>query len=270
MKIYIMTDLEGVAGVLNATDYLAPGDRWYSRARELTTLEVSAAIEGFLDAGADEFLVVDGHGHGALDPLLLHPAARLLAGRPIGYPFGCDETFDAACQIGQHAKANADGGHLSHTGSFNVEDLTINGRSVGEMGCNMLFTGYFGVPNILVTGDLAACHEATDLVPNIETVAVKEGLRRGSAMGCTRDEAVTYNGAAIHLHPEEARARIRAGAAAALRRLGEIEPFRIEAPYELVSTLRPETHDGPRQTARVTSDDAIDLLCQPRRHSPAA
>ena len=89
MRIYIMTDMEGVAGVLNADDYLLPGARYYEVARELVTLETNAAIEGLLDAGATEFLVVDGHGPGAINPLLLHPAARLdgpsailLAARP--------------------------------------------------------------------------------------------------------------------------------------------------------------------------------------------
>ena len=261
-----MTDLEGVAGVVNWHEYGAPEHRYHSRGKALTTLEVNAAIDGFMAAGADEFLVVDGHGHGAIDSLLLHRAAMLLTGRPLGYPFACDETFDAACQIGQHAKANADGGHLSHTGSFGVEDLRINGRSVGEMGCNMLFASYFEVPTILVTGDQAACDEALDLVPKIETVAVKEGLKRGSASGMTRDEALHYNCAAIHLHPEEARTRIRQGAELALRKLTEIEPFRIEPPYELVSVLRPEERGGPMREARVTSDDLLDLLRQPRRH----
>jgi len=95
MKIYLMTDMEGVAGVVNGDDYLAPGARYYEVARELVTGEVNAAIEGALEGGATEFLVVDGHGQGAINPLLLHPAARLLTGRPLGYPFGIDESFTA-------------------------------------------------------------------------------------------------------------------------------------------------------------------------------
>lgn len=266
MNVYIMTDLEGVAGVIDWDDYGKPGARLYEVACELTTREVNAAIEGFLAAGATEFLVVDGHGHGAIDQRLLHPAARLLAGRPLGYPFGCHAGFHAACQIGQHAKSNTDGGHLSHTGSFAVDELTINGRSVGEMGCNMLFCGYFGVPTILVTGDEAACVEARDLVPNIETAAVKEGLRRGPATGLTGDENRGFNKAAIHLSPAAARERIRAAAERALRRLGEIEPFFIPPPYELVSTLRPAEPGGPRRRAVCRADDALELLSMPRRH----
>lgn len=265
MKIYVMTDLEGVAGVIDWDDYGKPGERRYELACELTTLEANAAIEGFLAAGATDFLVVDGHGHGAINQTLLHPRAKLLTGRPLGYPFGCDASFAAACQIGQHAKSNADGGHLSHTGAFAVEDLTINGRSVGEMGCNMLFCGYFGVPNILVTGDEAAAEEAKDLVPNIETVAVKEGLKRGSATGLTGEQNRGYNKAAIHLSPAAARDAIREGAERALRRLQEIEPLRFDPPYELRQVMRPEVAGGPMRVSSCRSDDVLELLRMPRQ-----
>jgi len=77
---------------------------------------------------------------------------------------------------------------------------------------------------------------------------------------------VHFNGAAIHLHPEVARERIREGAARALHRLAEIEPFTIAPPYELVSVLRPETSGGPMPSATVQSEDLLDLLRQPRPH----
>jgi D-amino peptidase len=266
MKIYLMTDMEGVAGVVNGDDYLAPGARYYEVARELVTGEVNAAIEGALEGGATEFLVVDGHGQGAINPLLLHPAARLLTGRPLGYPFGIDESFTAAFMIGQHAKANTDGGHLAHTGSFAIEDLSINGRSVGELGCNMLTAAYFGVPYILHTGDAAAAAEARAVVPAIETATVKWGIARGSASGLDSRQNELFNGAAIHLHPTQARAVIRAAARRALERREEIAPFRLTAPYRLTSILR-QTATEPPKTASVEADDMIELLRRPRRHS---
>ncbi|MCC7491954.1 MAG: M55 family metallopeptidase [Fimbriimonadaceae bacterium] len=269
MRIYLMTDLEGVAGVVNWDDYGAPGARCYERACELTTLEVNAAVEGFLAAGATDFLVVDGHGHGAIDPLLLHRRARLLTGRPLRYPFGCDDSFAAACQIGQHAKSNAPGGHLSHTGAFSVEDLQINGRSLGEMGCNMLFCGYFGVPTILVSGDQAAADEARELVPNCVTVAVKEGWPNGSASGLTGSANKLHNGAAVHLSPAAARDQIRAAAYRALRERDRIAPFWLAPPYTLRSVLRPEAAGQPFRVATVTGNDAVDLLNSPRPHQPA-
>jgi len=268
MKVYIMTDMEGVAGVINFDDYTSPQGRYYEVGRELTTLEVNAAIEGLLEAGADEILVVDGHGHGAINPVLLHPEAKLLAGRPLNYPFGCDRTFDAAVIIGQHAKSNTDGGHLCHTGSLRVEDLRINGISLGELGCNMLFAAYFGVPTIMVSGDKAACEEALALVPNIEVAPVKEGIKRGSASGLTAEENKLFNGAAIHLHPKKARELIKKKAAAALRRLDEIELFWIDPPYELECILRPEKPGGEMKIARVRSNDLLELLRAPRKYEP--
>ena len=65
--------------------------------------------------------MVDGHGFGGINPPLLHSSAKLLAGRPIRYPFGCDETFDDAVIIGQPAKANTDGEHLCHTEPSKME-----------------------------------------------------------------------------------------------------------------------------------------------------
>jgi len=262
MKVYIMTDLEGCAGIPSWHDYGAPEHRWYEYARELVTLETSAAVQGCLDAGATEVLVVDGHGHGAINPVLLHPEAKLLFGRPIGYPFGCDDSFDAAMMVGQHAKSNTDGGHLCHTGSFAVEDETINGVSVGEMGVNMLFCAYYGVPTVLVCGDVAAADEATALVPYIETAAVKEGLKRGSVTGLTEAENSRFNGAAVHLHPTKARELIRHKACRAIERVSEIGRFWLEPPYERILKLRP-SEDGPAKTGISHADDFMALLSTP-------
>ena len=51
MNIYIMTDLEGVAGVLDYDNWCTPESRYYETAKELLTLEVNAAIEGFFEGG---------------------------------------------------------------------------------------------------------------------------------------------------------------------------------------------------------------------------
>lgn len=264
MKVYLMTDMEGVCGVINSDDYTVPGSKYYEVGRELTTLEVNSAIEGLLEAGATEILVVDGHGPGAINPSLLHREAKLLAGRPIGYPFGCDDSFDCALMIGQHAKTNTDGGHLCHTGSFEVENLLINGISVGEAGCNMLFTAYYGVPTILLSGDQAACDEVKALAPTMEVVAVKYGIKKGSASGLTAEQNKNFNGAAIHLSPEKARSLIREKARIALQRKDSIKPFWLDPPYELEYILRSSIPNGNTRVARVRSNDLIELLNSPK------
>jgi len=269
MRVYIMTDMEGVAGVLNSDDYAAPGALYYEVGRELTTGETNAAVEGAFEAGATEVLVVDGHGHGALDPQLLHPKAKLLAGRPIGYPFGCDDSFEAAAIVGQHAKSNTDGGHLSHTGSFAVEEHTINDLSVGEMACNMLFCAYFGVPTVMVSGDVAAAEEARALVPDIATAAVKEGIRRGPATGLTAEQNKLHNGAAIHLSHAKACELIREATRRGLSRRTDLRPISLASPYRMVSILR-KTDEEPPKRAIVECDDMLELLQSPRTYEPMA
>ena len=73
ISVYIMTDMEGVAGVLDFEQWTSPESRYYDLGKEFLTLEVNAAIEGFARGGATEFLVADGHGHGAINPKLLDP-----------------------------------------------------------------------------------------------------------------------------------------------------------------------------------------------------
>src|SRR5699024_2944388 len=90
MKIYILTDQEGVAGVVNSVDYANPSGRYHEVGRRLLTLETNAAIEGAFAGGATEIFVLDGHGHGSIDIELLDPRVEVLAGRPITFPFEYD------------------------------------------------------------------------------------------------------------------------------------------------------------------------------------
>jgi D-amino peptidase len=269
MRVLIMTDMEGVAGVLNSRDYLDASGRLYEVGRELATLECNAAIEGALAAGATDVLVVDGHGSGAMDPRRLHPAARLLAGKPKPRAFGCDESFDVAFVVGQHAMSNADGGHLAHTNSWSVDEWRINDRLIGELGKEMLLFAACGVPTVFITGDAACAAEARALVPGVEAVAVKEGIRRGSAEGLSAEENERYNQAAIHVHPDRARELIRAGAERAVRRRREIPPFTLAPPYEFVSVMRP-TNGRPKEVRRTVGEDVVALLGWPSRPAQVA
>jgi len=259
MKVIILTDMEGSAGIISWDEFCGLQGRYFEIGRKLTTLEVYAAIEGLLDAGAKEIVVVGCH-YRVIDPALLHPAANLLDGRPLNYPYGCDKSFDAAVIVGQHAKSNTDGGHLCHTEGFGCEDQSINGISVGEIGCFFLSCAYFGVPTVMLSGDQAACDEARALVPNIEVAPVKWGLKRGSAEGLTAEKNKLFNGAALHLHPERARVLIREKAKLGLGRRDEIKPFWVEPPYELISKSRPSEDGKPGEVAVRKGKDLLELL----------
>ncbi|MBR4867309.1 MAG: M55 family metallopeptidase, partial [Clostridia bacterium] len=229
MKIAIMTDMEGVAGVVNAIDWIYPDSRYYETGKELLTREVNAAAEGFLAVCPKaEIVVMDGHGPGAINQLLLDPRVEYQRGwGPGPYPLALDRWYDVIAWVGQHPKAGTERGHLCHTQNFDVIDCQINGISVGEFGQCMFVAAACGVTPILACGCKAFAAEAEELVPGIETVTVKEGLMTGSGEECDFDEYRIRNASAIHKHPETSRKLIRDGAERALRRyLDSPESFR--------------------------------------------
>lgn len=261
MNVYIMTDMEAVAGVLNSLDWCYPNGRYYDLGRELLTLETNAAIEGFIAAGAKRITVCDGHGWGGINPRLLHPRAELLAGsfRHIRYPFGLSAEDDVMGWVGQHAMAGTPFGHLTHTGSFEILECTLNGQPVGEIGQMAYVAAELGVRSIFLSGDRAGCAEAATLVPGIETVSVKEGLYASSGTDLTPEEAEGAFTAARHLSPPTSRERIREGAERSLRRAGEdstmgrLDP--LPSPYSLRFTHR-GTGNGEPGKAFVRSHHA--------------
>jgi len=242
MKILLITDMEGVAGVMNTTDWIYKDSKYYEDGKMLLTKEVNAAVDGFFAGGATEVVVLDGHGEGAINGILLDPRAKLQRGSAAGYPCGADRGYDAMAWVGQHPKAGTAFGHICHTQSFNYIDYSINGISIGEFGQMMFAAQPFGVVPIFGSGCLAFTKEAEALVPGIETVVVKEGLVPGSGDECTEIAYECRNWPAIHMQPEAAREVIRAGAKRAVERfLSNPETFcptRISAPYSSRLVLR--------------------------------
>jgi D-amino peptidase len=214
MKLFIVTDVEGVAGVL---DWHYAEGRFACEGRRLLTGEVRAAVRGARQAGATRITLFEGHHGASLQAIHGRGIVRVAPG-VARWPFGLDRTYDALLFVGQHAMAGARGGHLRHTMNGAVAAMRINGRVVGEIGIWVILAGTFGVPVIFLSGDEAACREARKLVPAIETVAVKQGR--------TPDEA-------RHLAPLEAQTRIRDGVIRAIGRFKAAPPapYAIKPPY---------------------------------------
>jgi len=256
MKIKLVTDIEGVAGVINAEDWTRPESKYYEVGKELLTKEVNAAIDGFFAAGAERVVVIDGHGPGAINGLMLDPRAELQRGfGKYRWPMDMDDDYDAVAWVGQHPKASTEFGHLCHTQAYDVIDCSINGISVGEFGQFMFVCQQFGMVPIFASGCVAFTKEAEALAPGIETVAVKQGLMEGTGVECDYDAYRSRNHAAIHKSPEVARKLIREGAERALRRFIEhpetFNPTKISPPYTRTYVCRPK--DGkPGFTNTVT------------------
>lgn len=258
LKIFISVDMEGITGVVHWKDVMRDG-KDYDIFRTIMTREVNAAIEGAVAAGATEIVVRDSHGSARnILPDLLDARALLIrdwSGGPKGMMEGVDESFDAVIFIGYHARAGTPDALLEHTSSGSVMNFSVNGISMPEGGYNSLIAGTYGVPVVFVAGDKALCGQMETLLGDVETVAVKEGI----------------GGAAVNLHPEVSRNKIRAGVEKALGNLERYRPYRLDPPYTLVVTLKEEgivykgsQYPGATRTGdwelTFTGDEFIDIM----------
>ncbi len=259
-KVYIMTDLEGVAGVLDFENWCSPSSRYYELAKEFLTMEVNSCIEGLFEAGVEEITVLDGHGPGGINVKLLDPRVKLQRGWPRKFAdFFIDSSYDAVVWVGQHAKAGSEYAHLPHTQSFKYIDLSVNGVSIGEFGQAAMCASELGIRAIFGSGDNAFTIEAKNLVPGIETVAVKWGLTSGKGDECTYEEYAKRNIGAIHLHPEKARELIKSGAFRAVKR-AEKEDFGIiplKPPFERIAIFRPDAQNPTKTISIETHPESV-------------
>jgi len=262
MNVLMMTDLEGVAGVVSFEPQTYSAGPENRRACRLLTAEINAAVDALAESGADDVLVVDSHGPGAVVFEDLHPAARLLHGRPMAPPSRVVEAAaecDVCMIVGQHAMAGTVDGDMNHTQSSRaIDSITLNGQPIGEIAQFALQQGALGRGVFFLSGDEAACREAEALIDGITTVAVKRGLGRNCA---------------ISLSAAEARRRIREGVLEGVRKHRErpVAPLSWPGPYVLEkrffhTDVADRAADAPgaervdSQTIRFRSDHILEII----------
>ena len=253
MKIYLLTDMEGCSGV-TMWEQCDPQYPAFDYGCRMLAHDLTATIHGFLDAGADEIVVLDGHRGG--DNILLDivpDGAQYILGRssPRPLPF-LDDSFDALAVVGQHSMAGTENAIMPHTQSSTAWlDHRINGQPMGEMGQSALLAGHFGIPLIFLSGDRAACHEAENLVPGVTTASVKTGVskNRGLCVSCG-----------------EAAKRLRKGAALSLARFGSTKPLTVDLPMSVRVTFATAAMADDREANGATR---VDNLTVERVHDTA-
>jgi D-amino peptidase len=152
-RIYIITDLEGPAGVESFKQTREDGPL-REEARGWLTEEVNATVSGILDAAPDAVVDVwDGHGSGGILKGNLHPQAHYLRAenpRKALVP----GAYDAVYFVGQHAMAGTPFAPLAHTySSRSIAYFRLNGMFTGELGARTALAGARGIPVIFISGD---------------------------------------------------------------------------------------------------------------------
>jgi D-amino peptidase len=242
MRVHIISDMEGVAGIVRSAQTNA-GEPLYEEGRKLYTEEINAAVRGAKKAGAKEIVVMDHHGAGqafsfnSLVPDLLDPACEYVVQSSwTEYTGFLEQGVDACLLVGMHAMAGTPDGVLAHTISGrSYQNLWFNGTLVGETGINAAFCGAFGTPVTLVTGDDAACREGKALLgDSLTTVAVKRGIS-------TR--------AARMIPPVRARRLIEEGARTSLEGRSAARPYDPGRPCEIKVEFK-ETSEPTKLSSR--------------------
>lgn len=221
MKVYVQTDIEGVAGFVffeNRKDTSPENCNHRQRMRRLLSAEVNAAVRASFDAGADEVVVNDSHGSGynilfeELDPRCEICHGRNCSGAHWLNEF--DDSYDAMVQVGMHAMGGTPGAVLSHS------KWVVNGGEVflSEGTMAAAIAGDLGVPCVFASGDDKITGEFREKIPGIETAQVKK------ALGCYIARSVM---------PARACDMIYEGVTRGLKRRREIAPYRIPGPVKL-------------------------------------
>jgi D-amino peptidase len=194
MKVFISSDIEGTAGIVDWQLVRASGAD-YELGRRLLTDEVNAAIDGAARAGATQFLVNDSHSTMQnIRPNALHHNASYVSGRhkPVYMMEGLDGTFDAVFMVAYHGSVGAEHAILSHTyNPLAVWEARLNGTAVGESALNALVALHHRVPVVLITGDDATAEEAQPFLPGVEAVVVKRSRIRGVERAGARVVTIT-------------------------------------------------------------------------------
>ena len=245
MKVYIQTDIEGVAGFCffeNRKDQSQWNVLHRQRMNRLLTNEVNAAVVAAFDSGASEVYVNDSHGSGYniifedLDPrcLIVHGAN----GTGGWFLPKFDSSFDAMILIGMHAMGGTKFAITPHS----LWDVNDGKLFLSEGAMAAAIAGDFNVPVIVVSGDDKICAEFAEKVPDTIRVETKEALAPHRA--CSKIPARSC---------QEIANAVKTGMA----NIANIKPYKIPGPIKLVLWDSPKHIPPFEQTGEPVYADTI-------------
>ena len=231
MKVYVQTDIEGVAGVtfFESSEPSVENVQHRYRMYRLLTGEVNAAVRGAWAAGATEVVVNDSHNSG-YNILFeeLDPRCEIIHGRNCSGPHWLpefDSSFGALVLIGMHAMAGTRNAVLPHSRwEVNGGELFLSEASMAAA-----LAGHRRVPTVFVSGDNQVTAELREKIPRIRCAVVKKALGAYQARS---------------LIPVRACELIAEGVKDGLAHVKEIPPFRLPGPLKL-NLIDSPTHGPP-------------------------
>lgn len=193
MKIYIQTDIEGIAGYVffeNRKDKSIENHEHRMRMKKLLTNEVNAAVKASFDAGASYVVINDNHGcaYEKLDP-----RCEILHGRAnsgLHCLTDLDSSFDAMVLIGMHAMAGEENAVCPHS------KWTVNNGAIylSEASMSAAIAGDKGVSTVFISGDQTITKEVKEKIPKINIGVVKHGIINRKKIDGFQYPSIGYQG----------------------------------------------------------------------------
>ena len=186
MKIFISTDMEGVAGVVSWNE-MNKNPLYCDLLNEELKIIIKNLEKSELNNKIEEFVICDSHSRGENIPYGKIDDERVswIRGypRPLYMMQGLDKSFDMVMFIGYHAMIGSYRGGMDHSYSSScIYNIRLNGRTVGETEINTYYAGYYGVPVTLISGDDVFESQVYDFFGNDFPFArTKNGIGRYSA-----------------------------------------------------------------------------------------
>lgn len=232
MKVYIQTDIEGIAGWVSFEDRQTQTIENYEhrqRMYRLLTAEVNAAVKACVACNAETIYINDSHG--ACYNIIfedLEEQCEIIHGRANHQPHwltSLDEGFDALVLIGMHAM----GGELDGICPHSKWDVNSGGLYLSEASMAMALAGDLNIPTVFASGDQIITKEINSKSPQTQVAVVKHSY----GPFCCRS-----------VQPSRAQKMIFEGTKSGLKKLADIPPFKLDGPFTL-NLLDSQTHSPP-------------------------
>ncbi len=246
MRIALWADMEGMSRVQDHHECWPAFEEYWTSGRRDFTDEVIAAATGLIDGGRNQVYVVNAHGLGW--PNILWEDLPDGAARADDEAFS--KGFDAAFQVGFHARAGTPGGFMSHT--------MVPGLKVASDGAPLteshIWAWLDGIPILGVAGDAALGPQLDGFLAGTPFLAVKTATSRGEALPEHPSRASSF---------EAIRDFARTTARSPLKQIAFPAEFTFEVALDqdlagLVDGVHGLSRSGPEVLTRTATDFARD------------
>lgn len=242
--ILILSDMEGVSGLIDRRLINAGTPYWREYGRHLLTNDINTVAVACFANGFKRIYLSEAHNFGmntvydTLAPFITVlpscSAQTNMKGSEIWDEIYKERNIVAAVMVGVHSMEGTNG-YLSHSWDGGVfKNIKINGRLQGEIGTVAALLGYYDIPLISVVGDAEAAKEAQELIQGIKAISIKEQQADGWVRA---------------LPPAKAEELIYAEICSCLIDMDKIQPLKLEGPVELSFELK------NKEKAQLIKDD---------------